>query len=241
MRCGRAQAKLIVAEKRKARQAVITKLRAAKQKIDPKKLPTISLTNSDLPRIVNGRQTDKGKKRPFCYAFGPNTIGKTLDKLGYIDSDGWVTGACINHPKVQPTAAAAADGAPALDSIAGRRAAQRELHERNIEKAKEAGLDTSHFIVETKPVRQKAAPAERDSAAVGPPTDAEAEFLKLKAAGVTPMNVFLYAGTDSMWAPPVIGLVVDSLEEKVANAARVAADKDASFGKLHEEVRLAFL
>jgi hypothetical protein len=119
---GRKQAKLIVAEKRKARRAAIAAARKAKQKIDGKKLSTVSLNNFDLPRIVNGKPNDKGKLRPFNYAFGKATIGKTLDKLGYIDSKGWVTGACVNHPKVQPTAvasgSAAAEGGAAAEGDA---------------------------------------------------------------------------------------------------------------------------
>eukprot|EP00966_Prymnesium_polylepis_P231433 5354943-Prymnesium_polylepis.1 len=59
---GRKQAKLVVAEKRKARRAAIAAARKAKQKIDGKKLPTVSLNNCDLPRIVNG-PNDKGKLR----------------------------------------------------------------------------------------------------------------------------------------------------------------------------------
>ena len=60
---GRAQAKKIVKEKRKARQQYLAKMRNDKKKIDPKKLPVVSLNNADLPRIVNGESTDTGKMR----------------------------------------------------------------------------------------------------------------------------------------------------------------------------------
>eukprot|EP00966_Prymnesium_polylepis_P311130 7188064-Prymnesium_polylepis.1 len=72
--------------------------------------------------------------------------------------------------------------------VAARRTAQRELHERNLEAAAAAGLNTEGLIVETKPVRKTAPRPERDAASVAPPTADEEEFLRLKETGVTPMN-----------------------------------------------------
>ena len=117
-----------------------------------------------------------------------------LDKIGYIDSKGWVTGACITHPKVQPTPLATEDGQPDLTTLAGRKAAQRLLHEENLEVAKAVGINTDGFIVETKPVRKAKEAPERDAATVGPMTAEEQEYRALKEAGVTPMNVFMHEG-----------------------------------------------
>ena len=163
-----------------------------------------------------------------------------LDKIGYIDSKGWVTGACINHPKVQPTPRAAEEGGPDMTTLAGRKAAQRELHERNLVRAAAAGINTNGFIVETKPVREKKPVPERDAASVAPMTADEEEYKALREAGVTPMNVFIHVGGNSMWAPAVVSAALEMVKERQANAARILADKDASFGKLREEVRFAF-
>ena len=108
------------------------------------------------------------------------------------------------------------------------------------EKAKAAGINVDSFIVETKPARRKKK-KERDAAEVDEPTVDEQEYLALREAGVTPMNVFVHAGGDSMWAPAVISAALETIKEREANATRVAAEKDASFGKLREEVCLAFV
>ena len=66
-----------------------------------KKEPPINLTNADLGRIVNGRPGDKGKKRPFMYAFSKEKVDRAWNEVGAIGEDGWVTCKALSHPKVR--------------------------------------------------------------------------------------------------------------------------------------------
>ena len=68
-------AEAIVAERRAAAGKVTKNnktLAAAKRKTEV--VPPINLTNFDYPRILNGRETDPLKKRPFEYVFSPENV-----------------------------------------------------------------------------------------------------------------------------------------------------------------------
>ena len=54
---------------------------------------------------------DPLKLRPFEWTFGAEQIASVQDKLGYIDSKGWVSRGALTHPKVRSGAALPEEGA----------------------------------------------------------------------------------------------------------------------------------
>ena len=95
---------------------------AAEARKERKKPPPINLTNADLGRVVNGRPTDRGKKRPFSYAFSVEKVDQAWNSVGAIGKDGWVTCQALSHPKVLAGAAADSSTANATSSAFYRQA-----------------------------------------------------------------------------------------------------------------------
>ena len=53
--------------------------------------PPINLTNADLPRIVNGKPGDMGKKKkPFSHVFRKASVAKSWDSVGAVGKGGFV-------------------------------------------------------------------------------------------------------------------------------------------------------
>ena len=220
---GRNQADAIIAE----RTAAAGQARKAGQKPPP-----VNLTNADLPRIVNGCETDAPEERPFSWTFGPENIAKTLDKLGYIDSDGWVTRAAINHPKVLAGAGCAAEPTGASTRRSERALEQVQLHATNLKRAATAGLECD--VLEVVPKK----PLKRTPVDVAPMTESERAFKKIKESGASASSVFMYANGSSMWAPEVLDAALAGVLEKQTKAADLAASKDGDFAKLQQSAKV---
>jgi len=219
---GRSQAEAIVAERTTAAKAA--------RKAGGKPL-AINLTNADLARIVNGLETDAPEKRPFSWTFAPENVASTLDKLGYISSDGWVTRAALHHPKVLAGAGCVTEAteATAVSTRRSERAVQQvKLHDYNLKRAASAGLQCEVLeVVPKKPHKKERTPVD-----VAPMTESERAFLKIKESGASASSVFMYANGASMWAPEVLDAALEGVLEKQAKAADVAASKDGDFAKL---------
>ena len=71
--------------------------------------------------------SDKGKKRPFCYAFSEPKVDRAWNVVGAVGEDGWVTCAALSHPKVR-----SAQGGPdaAAHTTAPAAAATQPQHNR---------------------------------------------------------------------------------------------------------------
>jgi len=221
---GRDQADAIIAE-RTVEAAAIRKAATAKPQ-------PVKLTNADLARIVNGLETDPPEKRPFSWTFAPENIAKTLDKLGYIDSRGWVTRAAINHPKVLAGAGCAEEATGATTLRSKRAVEQAAKHAVNLEQAATVGLLCDVLEVVAKKPLKKRTPVE-----VAPMSDSERAFMMIKESGASASSVFMYANGRSMWAPEVIDAALEGVLEKQAKAAGVAASKSDDFAKLQQSTK----
>ena len=221
---GRGQANAIIAER--------TAAAGEARKAGHKPLP-VNLTNADLPRIVNGCDTDAPEQRPFSWTFARERVARTLDKLGYIDSAGWVTRAAIHHPKVLAGAGCATETTGASTRRSERALQQVELHASNLARAAAAGLVCNVLeVVPKKPLKRARTPVD-----VAPMTESERAFKKIKESGASASTVFMYANGSSMWAPEVLDAALEGVLEKQAKTADVAASKDDDFNKLQQSAK----
>ena len=73
------------------------------------------------------------------WTFARENINRTLNHIGYIDADGWVTRAALNHPKVRAGAAILGsddEGEEGAENATTLAAQQVVLHEKNLERAR---------------------------------------------------------------------------------------------------------
>ena len=138
-----------------------------------KDLTKVELTNSDLPRIVNGRPDDPIEKRPFSRAFSKEKVGWGNHKVGAVP----LTRAALQNPKVRRELEADEDATGTVKAIA-------EAHALNTQACTALGLNTA--VVDQQLPRRLAV--------VAPPTCDEEVIRKLVEGKVSQAAMWVNIG-----------------------------------------------
>ena len=205
--------------------------RAAKRQ----KIPSINLTNDDIPRIVNGKPGAPLAQRPFEYSLGPEKVGEAWDAVGAVSTEGWVTRAAMNHPKVR------GGGEDESGETKGKSPEEwRAALDGAAEEAAEQGFNVTIFKVYTKPKGGKGGRGQgkvRTPANVAPSTAEEDELQEdLDSGCYNGWAVYHKAAARGCWTDEVLMPMLTNIREDKEKKLTTKATKDEAFEKLQEEV-----
>jgi hypothetical protein len=95
----------------------------------------VTLGDSDLGRIVNGRGGDSDEKRPFLFSFSKPEVLAAWRKIGAMQ----LTRACLKHPEVRPVAGGQGPVVGELEALAA-------THKKNQAALAEAGYNNTSAV-----------------------------------------------------------------------------------------------
>ena len=176
----------------------------------------------DLGRVINGRHEDPISKRPFSNSFTTPKILASTARLGLSPIS---LKKALDHPRVRDDSS---EGAT-IDAV---RAVVEEAPKR-LEIVSALGFNASALSV---PVRVEP-PA---SLNVAPPSDLEAQWKALKAAGSSAGAHWHAVGAKAFNAPEVLGPALERVQEKQAAERQQLQKKAAGFTSLLESARAIF-
>ena len=178
----------------------------------------VALDFCDLGRVINGRPEDPVEKRPFCKSFTSAKILASTRRLGLSPID---LRTALAHPRVRD------------DSADGSR---NDAHEQLRETSRETLSQLAAIGVNSQ-VLEVHAPAQPPQAFVAPPSEYEARWKAVKAAGGSAGAHWAAVGPKAFNAPDVVLPALERLEEKAADKSQREQLKANNFAALRDAVQ----
>eukprot|EP00966_Prymnesium_polylepis_P263726 6092623-Prymnesium_polylepis.1 len=183
-----------------------------------KDLTKVELTNTDLPRIVNGRPDDPPEMRPFSYSFTKLKVQGARDKVGAVP----LTRAALRNSKVRKEL-------DTTDTPGGTVAKVVAAHAKNMAACEKLGLNTD--------VLKVSLPRRYEMDVVAPPTSEEDIIRKLVDGKCSQTNMWINCGAVAFNAAVVnkagCAIIQNSLDTKLDSAN----SKLAAFRELQTSAR----
>ena len=184
----------------------------------------VSLSNNDLPRVMNGRPGDPIKKRAFSRHFTKSKIVASVKKLGLYPID--AEQAC-SHPKVR-------DDTKRDGKVCPTEELQKQMTS-NLTELGKLGVKTTALVVKTK---KREAPIEE--ANIAGQQEYEQAYAKLVADGVTSTNVWITLGAVAFNSAEVLAAELERVRILEVGRQKTAYANQQKFLALQSDAKKIF-